>query len=87
MADVPHGGLPQILKSPGMCQRPHLRLPALGGIGRIVEPIVSRVQIAERLGEKYPEGGGACMKELMSLLAGVCLFLSLAMASAQGQAG
>ena len=26
------------------------------------------------------------MKELMSLLAGVCLFLSLAMASAQGQA-
>jgi hypothetical protein len=38
-----------------------------------------------RLGEKYPEGG-ACMKELISLLAGVCLFLSLAMASAEGQA-
>jgi hypothetical protein len=44
------------------------------------------VQIAVRLGEKYPEGSGECVKKLISLLAGVCLFLSLAMASAEGQA-
>jgi hypothetical protein len=37
-------------------------------------------------GESIQKAGGACMKELISLLAGLCLFLSLAMASAEGQA-